>query len=63
MLIKRKRGPVSVAEREHEPPDFISDIEIPAALETVQRFEGDADADENKKRPPSKTNMSIAAFI
>src|SRR6186997_712974 len=52
-----------VPEREHEPPDFVAYVEIPAALKSVQRFQCDADADENKKRPPTKTNMFISRIV
>ena len=52
-----------VPEGKHEPSDFVTHIEIPAALESVQRLQGDADADENKKRPPTKTNMFISRIV
>src|SRR4051812_8743075 len=50
---------MGVTERKHEAPDFVSHIEVPAALETMQRLKRDTDADENKKRPPPKTDMAI----
>ena len=52
-----------VPERKHKPSYFISHIKIPAALKAVQRFQRDADADENKKRPPTKTNMFISGIV
>jgi len=36
---QREQGSVCVGEREHESPRFVSNIDIPPDLETVQRFE------------------------
>ena len=36
---EREQRSVRVSECEHESPRFVSDIDIPPDLETVQRFE------------------------
>src|SRR6266516_4246669 len=35
---EREQRSVRVREREHEPPHFVSNIDIPADLEAMQRF-------------------------
>ena len=39
---KRKQRSVRMREREHEPPHFVSNIDIPADLEAMQRFKAAA---------------------
>ena len=39
---------MSVAQRKHEPPDFVSDVKIPAAFKAMQRFERDAHANKDE---------------
>jgi hypothetical protein len=48
-----------VGEREHESPRFVSNIDIPPDLETVQRFEDAAQGQEDKKRPPAEAQIAI----
>ena len=46
-------------EREHEPARFVSHIDIPADLETMQRFESGADAQKDQKRPPAEAQIAV----
>src|SRR4030095_1201175 len=50
--------PVEMPKRKHEPPHFISDIQIPRNLKAVHRLQHDPKADVNRERPPTKAKMS-----
>ena len=45
---------VRVAEAEHQPTRFVSNIQIPTDLKAMQRFQQEAHRDEDHQHDPSK---------